>query len=295
MSLRLQRISEFWRYLPAFRAVAETEHLRRAAEQLHVSPSALSRTVQLVEEAVGVPLFHRQGRGIQLTRAGQTLLLSVRTAMRIVDEGLVAATEDVLSGSARVGVCVRSQGLVSRALARLRRDHPRLLPIVRVVDATQVPTQLRLGALDVAFVPVPVTGDDLQVVPLAPIPSVVLCPDGHALAGVSNVELADLSSAFVAPAPTLGGPADGWPAHVARNVVLHVDDPILAGALAAEEGLLVIVPEALLPMSGLARVDASIPAVPMYAVRRVSVSAAPNRADLVIDAVAEALAAVRTT
>ncbi len=56
---RLRRVASFWNWLPAFRAVAETEHLPTAAEALFVSPSALSRAIRLLEKDVGQPLFRR--------------------------------------------------------------------------------------------------------------------------------------------------------------------------------------------------------------------------------------------
>ena len=49
---RLRSIANLWNWLPAFRAVAETGNLRLAAERLHVSPSALSRTVRLLEDEI---------------------------------------------------------------------------------------------------------------------------------------------------------------------------------------------------------------------------------------------------
>lgn len=285
MGLRLQRLADLWRYLPAFRVVAETEHLRRAAEQLHVSPSALSRTIALAEESVGVPLFHRQGRGIQLTRAGRTLLLAVRTAMRIVDDGLTEATGEVLRGVAKVGVDIRAQGVVSGSLARLRRSHSHLVPRIQTVGAEGIRSLLLQGALDVAFVPAPVVGDDLETVALPAMPGVVLCPPDHPLAGRADVSLDTASEfEFVAPLPGAAGSPDGWPPGVSRQVAFYVDDPAHAVELARNEGLLVAVPAAL-EVAGLESVDCAIPPTPLHAVRRVSVSPNQDLAGFIIDAV----------
>ena len=59
---RAVRVSQLWSWLPAFRTVAETEHLPTAARMLELSPSALSRSVKQLEDSLGRPLFTREGR-----------------------------------------------------------------------------------------------------------------------------------------------------------------------------------------------------------------------------------------
>src|SRR6185436_5915960 len=61
-----------------FYEVANSGSIRKAAELLHVSPSALSRQIQRTEEALGTPLIVRRKTGVQLTAAGEMLLQHVR-------------------------------------------------------------------------------------------------------------------------------------------------------------------------------------------------------------------------
>jgi DNA-binding transcriptional LysR family regulator len=86
--LPMKRIASLWSWLPAFRAVAETEHLPRAASLLGTSPPALSRTLKLLEKSIGAVLFDKAGTRLVLNARGRRLLVHVREAMRIVDEGL---------------------------------------------------------------------------------------------------------------------------------------------------------------------------------------------------------------
>ena len=76
MTERQRRVMAVWNWLPAVRVVAEYESIQRAARELAVSPSALSRTIKLAEDAVGAALFVRAASGITLTEAGATLLRS---------------------------------------------------------------------------------------------------------------------------------------------------------------------------------------------------------------------------
>lgn len=57
-----------------FRVVAQYEHISRAAEELHVAQPALSATISKIEKELGIPLFDRQGRNIELNDAGRRLL-----------------------------------------------------------------------------------------------------------------------------------------------------------------------------------------------------------------------------
>ena len=67
MSSEVQRkLRDVWNWLPTFRAIAETEHLPSAAERLHVTSAAVSRTLKLLEERLGEKLFNLDGRSLIL-------------------------------------------------------------------------------------------------------------------------------------------------------------------------------------------------------------------------------------
>ncbi len=88
---RYRRVANLWNWLPAFRAAAEYESIQRAALALNMSASALSRTVRLLEDAVGLPLFLRSPTGLTLTASGENLLHATRQAMRTIDESVHAS------------------------------------------------------------------------------------------------------------------------------------------------------------------------------------------------------------
>jgi len=67
--------------LRIFVAVAEREHLTRAAETLHLTPSAVSSAIRVLEERYGIALFHRTGRRIELTEAGLAFLPEARATL----------------------------------------------------------------------------------------------------------------------------------------------------------------------------------------------------------------------
>src|SRR3546814_15906007 len=89
--------------LPTFQVVAELQNLRAAAEVLHLTHSAVSQQIRVLEEQLGFPLFERRGRGGVLNPAGEVLLLSVQQALPQLNEGL--RSEERRVGKACVSTC----------------------------------------------------------------------------------------------------------------------------------------------------------------------------------------------
>ncbi len=78
-------------YLAAFRAAAQTENLRAAAESLHLTHSAVSQQIRGLEAALGFEVFQRQGRRLALNPAGQALQRAVERVFAELQAGLLAA------------------------------------------------------------------------------------------------------------------------------------------------------------------------------------------------------------
>lgn len=79
--------------LHAFVAVAERASFRQAAADLFLSQSALSRRIEKLEDALGVKLFERTTRRVQLTNVGQSFLLNVRTALDGLEDAVLGVAD----------------------------------------------------------------------------------------------------------------------------------------------------------------------------------------------------------
>lgn len=113
--------------LPAFRAVARLENLRAAAEELHLTHSAVSQQIKLLEEQIGYPLFDRRGRRVELNAAGTVLLRVVEPALAALEEGVRTAA--LASGRAeqRLRITLLSsfaQRWLLPRIGRWRERHP---------------------------------------------------------------------------------------------------------------------------------------------------------------------------
>lgn len=160
---RHQQIAQIWDWLPAFRAAAEYESLQRAGLALSVSPSALSRSIKLLEDALNLTLFTRSPTGLTLTEEGQRLLVATRDAMRRVHEGLSAHAARRLRAGA-VGA-VLPEVLCDAALDGLPEWSLQFSPVT-VADASE---RLRRGDLDLVLSLSPSMSSDLQCAPLPPL------------------------------------------------------------------------------------------------------------------------------
>lgn len=143
------------RQLHYFLQIAELKSFTRAAAVLHVAQPALSRSIRLLEDELGVQLFHRTERGVQLTESGE--LLRARAAKLIADfaqvRDEVAAQATELRGELTVGVPPSMREMVTLPLVRLfRTRHPRVLLRVNEGISTVLNELVHTGRLDMAVV-----------------------------------------------------------------------------------------------------------------------------------------------
>ncbi|MDE1918257.1 MAG: LysR family transcriptional regulator [Sphingomonadales bacterium] len=141
--------------LRIFVGVAEREHMTRGAEALNITQSAASGAIATIEARYGVPLFHRVGRGIQLTQAGHVFLAEARAVL-----GRAAHAETILADFAGLMrgrlTIVASQTIASYWLPpRLAAFHARYpqIGIEVAIDNTQgAAEQVLSGAAELGFI-----------------------------------------------------------------------------------------------------------------------------------------------
>ena len=145
--LRSRRISAG--QLRAFEAVARHLNFRAASEELSLTQSAVSRQIQALEEEVGVGLFLRHTRAVELTGAGAQLLRAVMPSLERID----SAVRQIRQSAGRKSVAIStwasfaSMWLIPR-LEAFQRGHP---DIDIRIDATDIPVDLDTADVDLAL------------------------------------------------------------------------------------------------------------------------------------------------
>ncbi len=138
--------------LRSFVAIVDSGSMLRATERVFVTQSALSLQMKRLEETVLTPLFHRDGRRLVLTPAGQTLLPRAREILALNDSAVVALTGDVLAGPARVGLVQDfAETLLSGVLATFSKLNPDTQLHVRVAGSPELLELLGSDRLDVVL------------------------------------------------------------------------------------------------------------------------------------------------
>jgi LysR family cyn operon transcriptional activator len=173
------------RQLEILRAIAESGSFTAAGEKLHVSQSAISRQVLLLEEELGEAVFHRIGRRIRITAAGEALLqLSHRVFQDITDTvSAISDKQESLRGTLHlVGGMTVCLYVFPTLLAEVTRSHPNLDLKITTGGAERSIAALRSGASDLGLVTLPVVAADLVSVPLFEEELVLVTYPSHPLA-----------------------------------------------------------------------------------------------------------------
>lgn len=122
--------------LPTFKAVAKLQNLRAAAEQLHLTHSAISQQIRALEDQIGFELFDRRGRRIVLNAAGEALLRHVEPALARLDDGLQAAAAAASGEAQRLRVTMLPSFANRWLLPRMSRWRERHPYVMLEIDAT---------------------------------------------------------------------------------------------------------------------------------------------------------------
>jgi LysR family hydrogen peroxide-inducible transcriptional activator len=178
-------------------AVAQTRHFGRAAELCGVSQPALSEQVRKLEALLGVALFERGRRGVQVTEQGQALL---NRAERVLCEahGLVEMARGGAEPLARTLRLSAIQTLGPYYLPFLvkqaRAAYPQLSLRLEEGQTDALLHALRAGGSDLMLAALPLPEDGLSTVALFREPFVVVCPSNHKLATLPRLRLPDLAT-----------------------------------------------------------------------------------------------------
>ena len=155
-------------YLYYFKVIAEKENMSRAAETLHVSQPALSKTISKLERSLGVTLFERKKGRISLSPVGAEFYKHVSRAFDCIDEGqrMIDAYKHSSGTSVTIG-CPVSELMNTLLLHYLTENQQSSLQISQFLYTPEVlQEQLLSGKLDFALTPIPLHDPEITQIKL---------------------------------------------------------------------------------------------------------------------------------
>ena len=176
----------------AFHQVALHGGFSRAAEMLNQTQPALSDQVRRLEEEHDVLLFHREGRRIRLTEAGEALLILTRRFFE-AEDAIAQHLEHSRSALAgRLRIMADSALHITGALGRFRARHPEVFVEITTGNSEEVLSALRAYEVEIGIVGSVDPAPDLEMFDLGETPIVAIAARGLLPAGTVSLTLADL-------------------------------------------------------------------------------------------------------
>jgi DNA-binding transcriptional LysR family regulator len=173
------------RQLKVFIAVAKQGGVTRAAEELHLTPPAISMQIKDLEADVGLPLFDRSGRGLALTTVGEFVLTYAQRIVATLREAdiAVARLRGLAGGTLTIGMVSTAKYFLPRLLADFRAEHPGIEMRLTVGNRESLVQQLQNNEVDLAVMGRPPRELETRAEPFAAHPHVVVGAASHPLAG----------------------------------------------------------------------------------------------------------------
>ncbi len=178
-------------------AVAELRHFGRAAARCFVSQPTLSGQIKKLEDELGVVLFERTNRSVEVTPVGESILTHARLALEQADaiEQVARAHQDPMAGPLRIGaIPTLSPYLMPLVLVPLKRTYPKLRLVLSEEITESLLGRLHRHELDAALLATAVNEPDLASLPLFDEPFWLAHPRNHPLYDKDEITAGDLET-----------------------------------------------------------------------------------------------------
>jgi LysR family transcriptional regulator, transcriptional activator of the cysJI operon len=183
--------------LVVFRAVAEQQSFRKAAEELYLTQPAVSLQIKALEEELGVQLFDRSGPRAGLTPAGTILLDHARRVHHLLAqaEDRIAALSGDHAGKLTLGASTTiAQYVLPRLLGEFCAENPRIELTLMSGNTEHIVNEVRESKIPLGFIEGPPRARDVRTEPFLRDEILLIAPAAHEWAERGSATCADLTS-----------------------------------------------------------------------------------------------------
>jgi len=234
--------------LKYFQTVARLEHMTKAAEELQIAQPSLSKTIARLEEDLGVPLFDRKNRQLQLNQYGRLFLERVNRVFLELNEGKRELEELLERGQTQITLAVS----IPRVLPQLVSSFLKTFPDIKfqqVLESTSsMKSLLEKAEIDFCISSVEIVGTDIVWEPLMTEQIYLVVPPDHPLARREKIYLHEVKDEpFISMNTGFGfrNVTDDFcrEAGFVPNIAFEGDEPVVIGDLVRQGLGVAFVPE----------------------------------------------------
>ena len=184
------------RLLEYFVAVAELEHVGKAAERLHISQSPLSRQIRLLEKELQLELFVHERQRVRLTESGRWLLNQAQGLLAQFNKVREEAQQRSRGQLGTLSVVFTSaamwSGLLPQLLQRFQNEFPNATVELQSMRSALQLEAVRSGRADIGLVSSPMASRDIQTTCVSEEPTMLVIPNSHPLSRKRRIAPRDL-------------------------------------------------------------------------------------------------------
>ncbi len=175
--------------LRLFAALARRLNMTRAAEDMHVTPSAFSIQIKQLSQSLGLPLHELAGKTLRLTEAGRAVAAASRDILDRLDAlGMeLAEMQGLQRGSLRLAMITTAKYFATRLIGDFCRAHPNVEFALELANRDQIVERMRANLDDLYIMGQAPPDPEVVATPIADNPLVVLAPAGHPLCGIERI------------------------------------------------------------------------------------------------------------
>jgi DNA-binding transcriptional LysR family regulator len=184
------------RQLQVFEAIVRLGSFTRAAEELFLTQPTVSMQIRKLTDAMGLPLFEHVGRNVKPTEAGLELYEACRRMFEILAnlEMKVADLKGMKRGRLRIGVITTAKYLTPEILGQFSRLYPGIELALKVTNRERIIERMHANEDDLYIMgQAPKDEIEIESIPFAPNPLVVMAPRDHPLVGKKRIALSEIS------------------------------------------------------------------------------------------------------
>jgi DNA-binding transcriptional LysR family regulator len=185
------------RHLRYFLAVAEDLHFGRAAERIHIAQPPLSQQIKQLETEIGVQLFKRTKRNVELTEAGKVFQREAYAVLERLDKGVLKAQLADRGEAGWIGIAFLSSinyEVLPNVIRKFRNHYPNIEMFLQEKNDADQNQALLERRVHVGFTRFPIANEELESKVILRENVIIAMPASHPLANKPKIRLADLAN-----------------------------------------------------------------------------------------------------